>query len=150
MPLGAKRILVPVAGEKFAEDAFRLACRVAKHNGARVYVLYVIELGLDLPLDAEPGPENEVAEAVLQRIEALGREEKCPVEASLVQARHAGPAIVQEAIQRNMELITLAESYKKRFGPQVLGEAVSYVLKNAPCPVLLWREPLPGGPFPGG
>ena len=145
MSLAAKRILVPVGGSKVAEEVFALACWMAKHNKAKIYALYVIELEQELPLDAELPLENNRAEAVLERIEALGREEKCPVDAVLVQARHAGPAIVQDAVDRRIDLITLAVKDKKHFGPHLLGETASYVLKNAPCPVLLWHNRLSEG-----
>ena len=150
MALVAKRILVPVGGSKSAEEAFSVACRLAKAIAAKVYALYVIEVGQDVPLDAEIGPESEKGEAVLERIEALAREEKCPVEGSILQARHAGPAIVQEAVDRRMELITLGVSYKRRLSGPALGVTSSYVVKNAPCPVLLWREEISPSSLPGG
>lgn len=139
MPLAAKNILVPVTGKKVGEEAVRLACRMGRQDGAKVCALYVIELGHQYPLDASLPQETAVAENVLEQIDALSHEERCPADTALVQARHAGPAIVREALDRNIDLITMAAGYKK--GSQVLSETVLYVLSNAPCPVLLWREP---------
>ena len=132
--------MVPVTGRKIGEDAVRLACRMGRMDGAKVHALYVIELGREYPLDANLPRETAAAESVLERIDALSREERCPTDTALVQARHAGPAIVQEALERNIDLITMTAGYKG--GSQVLSEMVEYVLKNAHCPVLLWREPL--------
>ena len=141
MPLAAKKILVSVDGSKAAEEAFRLACRLAKESEAKVYALYVIELGQEIPLDAEIGPERDKVETVLERIEALGREERCHVDAGVLQARHTGPAIVQDAVERNMDLIVLGLPHKRHSRNAGLGDSASYVLKNALCPVLIWREP---------
>jgi nucleotide-binding universal stress UspA family protein len=112
---------------------------MGRQDGAKVCALYVIELGHQYPLDASLPRETAAAESVLEQIDALSHEERCPADTALVQARHAGPAIVREALDRNIDLITMAAGYEK--GSQVLSETVLYVLSNAPCPVLLWREP---------
>ena len=145
MPLAAKKILVPVRGTKAAEGALRVACRLAKQQGGKIFALYIIEMGHESPLDAEIPVEDAQAESVLERIEAMAREEKCPVEGSKVQARHAGPAIVQESIDRRMDLIVLGVGHRKHIVTRFLGEESDYILKNAPCPVLLWREALEEG-----
>ena len=139
MPLEAKKIMVPVMGEKVGEEALRLACQMARRNGAEVQALYVIELGHEHPLDANLTAETAKAERLLRQVDALCREERCPADTALVQARRAGPAIVQETIDRKADLITMAAEYRK--GSRTLSETVTYVLKNAPCPVLLWSEP---------
>ena len=133
-----KNVLVPTKGDEVGEDAFRLACGICKENKATLYVLYVIEVKQEFPLDAEVDPRH--GENILGRIEALGTQAKCPVAAEYVQARHSGPAIVQEALERKIDLIILGVPYKQRLGQFTLGETTSYVLKNAPCPVILWRE----------
>ena len=138
--MAAKKIMVPATGRKVGEEAVRMACRMGRQDGAKVQALYVIELGHEYPLDANLPRETAAAESVLERIDALCHEERCPADTALVQARHAGPAIVQEAMDRNIDLIAMTASYKK--GSQVLSETVQYVLKNAACPVLLWRGPL--------
>ena len=142
------RILVPIKEGKTGEDAFRLACRLCNESKAKIYALYVIEIGRELPLDAEVDPE--VGEAILHRVEAVGREEKREVDAEYLQARHAGPAIVQEALQRQVELIVLGIPYKRRFGQFTLGETATYVLKNARCPVILCREQAGAASSTGG
>ena len=133
-----KNVLIPTKGDDVGEDAFRLACGICKENKAKLYALYVIEVKQELPLDAEVDPR--LGENILGRIEALGSQAKCPVAAEYVQARHSGPAIVQEALERKIDLIILGIPYKRRLGQFTLGDTASYALKNAPCPVILWRE----------
>jgi len=70
---------------------------------------------------------------------------KCSVEATLVQARDVGPAVVQEAVERGSELIVMQMPYKKRFGTFTLGDTIPYILKNAPCQVILCRDAMTTG-----
>ncbi len=58
----------------------------------------------------------------------------------MIQAREAGPAIVDEAAERGIDLILMGVKYKSRFGQFSLGSNVMYVLKNAPCRVILFQE----------
>jgi nucleotide-binding universal stress UspA family protein len=37
-------------------------------------------------------------------------------------------------------LILMGIKYKRRFGQFSLGSVVPYVLKNAPCPVILYQQ----------
>ena len=141
------KILVTVSEEEAGESAFRLACQLSKENNARLYALHIIEVKQELPLDAEVDAAQ--GESVLSRIEAVGKQKKCKVEAGILQARHAGPAIVQEATERETGLIILGISFKRRFSEFTLGDTVSYVLENAPCPVILWHEQLGATPTTG-
>ena len=43
--------------------------------------------------------------------------------------------------QNNIELIVMGMNYKKRFGSFTMGNAVPHVLEEAPCRVLICREP---------
>lgn len=136
----AKKVLVPVCGDESDSDALWLAREMTRGAKGKVYVLYVIEVQRDLPLDADVGSENAEGEDVLQRMEKLGEEYHCDIEAEILQARDAGPAVVQEAVERGVEAIVMAVPYKRRYGVFSLGRIVPYILKNAPCPVLLWRQ----------
>jgi len=138
-----KKVLVPVSGTKADEEAVRLACRLSKKGGGKIFVTYVIQVDRTLPLDAECRPEIERAEQVLDQAEIIAEELDCNVETDLLQSREVGPAVVDEAIERGVDLITMGVSYEKKFGEFSLGETIPYVLKNAPCWVLVCREPIP-------
>ena len=53
MRVNAKRILVPVNGDAVSERAFRWACQTARESKAELHAVYVIEVPLELPLEAE-------------------------------------------------------------------------------------------------
>ncbi len=141
MPLEAKRILVPVNGEPASERTFRWACRLAREAKAGLHALFVIEVPLELPLEAENSQAVSDGEAILARIEAIGAEEKYKgLQANFLRARHAGPAIVMEAEDRLMDLMILGIPYRRRFGACTLGPTATYVLQNAACQLMFWRD----------
>jgi len=135
-----KNILVPVAGTEADEEAMQLACRLAKRDKARIWSVYVVTIKRSLPLEAEIESEIRIAEGILDHIETIAEEGDCEIETDILQAREAGPAIIDEAIERNINLILMGIKYKRRFGQYSLGDVVPYVLKNSPCPVILYHQ----------
>jgi nucleotide-binding universal stress UspA family protein len=136
-----QNILVPVAGTSADEGAIDLACSLAKpKNGSRVFAVYVIPVERSLPLDAEVESEIGKAEKILAHVEEIAKEQGFRLETDILQAREVGPAIVDEAKEREIDLILMGISYKKQFGQFCLGEVLPYVLKNAPCRVLIDRQ----------
>ncbi len=134
------KILVPVIGTKADEEAIKLACRLAKKDKAKIWVVYVITIKRSLPLEAEIESETKKAEEILDHAERVAEEEDYEAETDVIQAREAGLAIVDEAAERGVDLIMLGVPYKRRFGQFSLGTVVPYVLTNAPCRVILYRE----------
>jgi nucleotide-binding universal stress UspA family protein len=135
-----KKILVPVAGTESDAETIKLACRLAKRDKGKVWAVSVVTIKRALPLDAEIDSEIKKAEDILDKVEDIGAEEDCEIETDVLQAREVGPAIVDEAVERGMSLILMGIAYKQRFGQFSLGDAVPYVLKNSPCPVILYQQ----------
>jgi nucleotide-binding universal stress UspA family protein len=140
-PLAFRKILLPVVGTEADEDAVKLAIYLAKKTKAEICAVYVITIKRALPLTAELEPEIQKGETVLDHIESIAEEEAYKVGTDLIQSRDAGPAIIDEAIERNVDLILIGVPFKTRLGQFSLGSVAPYVLKNAPCRVLLYRQP---------
>ena len=140
---GLSRVLVPVDGSALDDDILSLACEMVDRKRSIVWVLYVIEVARALPLDAEVSVETARGEAVLQHLEQLGKSRRCRVEGEILQARNAGPAIVQEAVARDAELLIAGVDYQEHYGSPTLGELVPYLLKRSPCRVLVYRGAQP-------
>ena len=134
------KILVPIIGTEADEEAMKLACRLAKKDRGKIWAVYVITVQRTLPLDAEVEPEIKKAEDILDHMEMVAEEQDYEVETDVLQAREAGPAIIDEAVERGVDLILMGVKYKKRFGKFSLGNVVPYVLKNSPCPVILYHQ----------
>ena len=135
-----KKILVPITGTEADEEAMRLACRLGKKDKAKIWVVYVITIKRSLPLEAEIETESKKAESMLDHVERVAEEEDYEAETDILQAREAGPAIVDEAVERGIDLILMGVPYKRRFGQFSLGTVVPYVLSNAPCRIILYHE----------
>jgi len=135
-----KKILVPVAGSEADEEAMKLACRLAKKDKGKVWAVTVVAVKRALPLDAEIDSEIKKAEDFLDRVEKVAEEEEYEAETDVLQARDVGPAIIDEAVERGVDLILMGVKYKRRFGQFTVGGVVTYVLKNAPCPVILYQQ----------
>lgn len=142
-PLRIRDVLVPVDGSPASFDALALACLLAKRHKGTVYAVYVIEVARTMPLDAEMTEEAELGEDVLARAEQLAddMDYRENVFGELLQARDAGHAIVDEATERGVSAIVMGVSYSRELGEE-LGPAAHFVLKNAPCQVILCRSAL--------
>ncbi len=134
------RILVPVAGTEVDDEAIRLACRLARRNKGKIRAVYVITVKRSLPLDAEIEAEVRKAEEILSRAQSVADEEDSAIATDLMQAREAGPAIVDEAVEYEADLILIGIRHKRIFGQFSLGSVVPYVLENAPCRVILYHQ----------
>jgi len=140
------RILVPVSGAESDKEAVQLGCRLAKESKGKVYVIHVIKVRRSLPLDAEMEPDTLTGERILRGAENAAREYDYRIDTDLVQTREAGPAIVSEAVERQVDVIVMGMTFRTRFGRFELGETIPYVLRNSPCRVMIVRQPAPEVP----
>jgi APA family basic amino acid/polyamine antiporter len=154
-------ILVPVFGTELDDDIVGTAGRLADAADApgevppKLEVIYVVDLPLTVPLDAPPPKERmEVANRALQRAMEVGEEyETVEVATSVVRARDPGAGIVQAARERDVEVIVMGGEPPTRVRggailggvggsrPPEVGPVTEYVLRKAPCPVLLTAPP---------
>jgi nucleotide-binding universal stress UspA family protein len=135
-----KTILVPVDGSEASLIAVEFACNIAKRNRGKVHVVHVIEVRRSLPLDADLLVEAQRGEEILSQAEIAARRQDFEVDGDLLQARDAGHAIVDEAVERQADAIIIGVAYRRPFGEFELGRVPSHVLKTAPCQVVLLRQ----------
>jgi nucleotide-binding universal stress UspA family protein len=84
--------------------------------------------------------EEAAADSMLVEAESIAKKQNFEVEGEILHAREAGPAIVDEAIERQADLILLGTGYDDVFGQYHLGRVVQYTLRNAPCEVWVCRH----------
>ena len=136
------RILVPLLGEPSVDDpALKVAALLLQgRESVEVSLLHVIEVPFERNLDAEDESAVASADEVLTQAEATLAEQGIPTRTSTVQARAAGPAIVDDANELGADLIVMGLRYKKRFGGQWdAGRTVPYVMRNSTAPVWCLR-----------
>ena len=139
----ARRIMVPINGSPTDDEAVRLGCRLARRARAKVYVVVILEVKRALPLSETRDTEVEPCERMLDRAETMGAELDVDIETEVIQAREAGPAIVDEIREWRADLVIIGMPWRERFGDFYMGKTAPYVLRNAPCRVVLFREPPP-------
>jgi APA family basic amino acid/polyamine antiporter len=159
-------VLVPVLGDgKLDDDIVSTACRLAEsnplvgQNRPRLELFYVIDLPLTVPLDgAIPPARIEEAEQKLARAMEIAAEYPgVEADASYALARNVGEAIVDRAQEHAVEAIIVGGEPPTRIRggailggvrgsrPAEVGPVTEYVLRHAPCRVLL-TAPAEAGP----
>ncbi len=138
LALEYRSILVPMGRDPESEEAVDLACRLAAERKATITAMTVIEVPLDLPLDAELPMEVEDANDLLDEAKAIGDSYGVAVHTRLVRARSFGRAIVDEAVRRHSEIIVLGADRRNIGGrTAIFSTIVDFVLKHAPCRVMV-------------
>ena len=132
--------MVPVNGSATDDEAVRLGCRLARRGKAKVYVVTILEVKRSLALDAVEDADLQRAERLLDRAEAIGGELDVEIDSELLQARDAGPAIVDEIREWRADLVVIGMPFRQRFGEFHIGRTAMYVLKHAGCRTMLFRE----------
>src|SRR5579863_158466 len=100
-------IAVIVEGKKLDNELVRLACYMAKRAKVKVHLVHVIEVPRTLPLKAVLTKESENADRLLNEALSLAEDAGCDAVAEVVQARDAGPAIVDEIKDHGCALVML-------------------------------------------
>jgi APA family basic amino acid/polyamine antiporter len=135
-----RSILVPIAAGYASDEAMDVACRLAAERRASIVALTAIEVPLDLPLDAELPDDVREANEQLDEARAIGDSYGVTVIGRIARTRNIGRAIVDEAIRRNSEIIVMAGPRRvqlQRGRRQIFGDAVDFVLRHAPCRVMV-------------
>lgn len=143
--LWPQRIAVPVRGDPADTDALKAACRLARPAKADILVITVLEVARNLPLSASLGGELGLAEEVLARMEEVALSLESKVQTTVLQAREAGPAIIDEARRWEADLMVVGLGIKPRFGEFSLGRTGTDLLNHAHCRLILIRTALPEG-----
>ena len=104
-------------------------------------MVYVVEVNRRLSLDADLSQENEEGERIIANAERAVRKHKISCDGEILQARDTGHAIVDEAVELAVDAIVLGAPRRGHpGGPLALGKTADYVLRNAPCDVIVVRS----------
>src|SRR5215468_4044890 len=144
----AQRFLVPVDFSEHANQAVEYAIALASKLGARVTLLHVIQLlplgsgdmGVTVPYtymqDLEADSTSRM-QAYLERVTAAGLEGAMAVV-------HGVPfqEILATAKAQQIDLIIMGTQGRTGLHHVLMGSVAEKVVRLAPCPVLVVREPL--------
>ncbi len=146
-------ILVPIVGSKISREAMVMACELASEEDAAIQVLSVVEVPLNLPIDVLSPEESIRAQELLDEAEEVAEEYGVPIYKKIAPGRPGGigRVIVDEAVRTRSQIVMIGTERKRRTGERFFGRTVEYVLRKAPCKVLVVaeeKEKRPGGPRP--
>ena len=139
-----RRAVVALSGARTDRPIVALAAEVARQNHAELVGVHVVEIDWTLPLDADVAGRSEDAQRVLDIAEATAEGARYRLDTVLLQARDVGAEIVDEASEREADMIICGLPFRRRFGGDfAIGRTIPYILKNAPCAVWVVREAMP-------
>jgi APA family basic amino acid/polyamine antiporter len=137
-----ERILVPMKLGYIGEEMVATAIALAKEQGAAIDAITVVRVPRKFELEGElPGDVAARVDASLEEARALGADHGVEVHADVVRARSIGYAIVDEAERRHADLIVLGSSPRWRRQSRFFSPTVDFVLRHAPCEVLVVAFP---------
>ncbi len=151
-------VLVPFDRSPEARRGLEIALHLARvdRRKSRVLPIYVVEVERAYPVDSDLPQQSAQGEACLAEAEAAARQARVSCEAILLQARNAGPAVVDAAATEGVDVLVLGVSHAnavhsaggeqtalvRRTGAGIdLGHTADYILSHAPCEVVVVREP---------
>ena len=143
-----RRAILALAGGPTDDRIVSLAAELGRAAHAELIGVHVVEVGWSMPLDADLAARSDAAQHLLDHAELTAEGLKAKLEPVLLQAREVGAALVDEATEREADLLLVGLPYRKRFGGDfAMGRTIPYVLKHAPCEVWVVREPIPAEPM---
>jgi nucleotide-binding universal stress UspA family protein len=128
-----RSIVVPVVRSFESEEALVAAARLAAKRRSTVAILHVLEVPMELPLNARLPEAEREANELLDDARALVESFGVRAVPRLERARRAGPAIVADVISRDAELVVIGARRRGRGRAQVLGDTARHVLTWSPC-----------------
>jgi nucleotide-binding universal stress UspA family protein len=142
-----RRAILALAGGAPDDRIVHLAAELGRTAHSELIGVHVVEVGWSMPLDADIAVRSEEAQQILDHAELTAERLRAKLEPVLLQAREVGAALVDEATEREADLLVVGLPYRKRFGGDfAIGRTIPYVLKHAPCEVWVVREPIPAEP----
>ncbi len=130
-------IMVPVSGHPVDEQVIRLAGVMSRRQKTNVLLIRIVEVPRSLPIDSDFDAEH--SQAVLDTALRQAGLQGFQPETSMIQARDAGAAIVDESLALKADLILLGLPRLMVSGQPSLGKTVPYVLLRAQCRVIVVR-----------
>jgi nucleotide-binding universal stress UspA family protein len=145
--LAINTILHPTDFSERSDQAFRLACSLARDHGGRVTVLHVLPPPMATHsggvMTPEPGRLKEECWDLLRRRQS--DDGRVPVEHLLTEGSPA-EGIVRAAREKQCDLIVMGTHGRTGLGRVLMGSVAEAVVRKAPCAVLTIKVPLAAEP----
>ncbi|MBM4435650.1 MAG: universal stress protein [Actinobacteria bacterium] len=135
-------VIAAVSGGHMDAPVITAAALFARHERRPLLVLHVIEVGHSQALGARDPGRAASATRIVSEAQALLPRNGISVRSDVVQARAAGPAIVERAAVDGAAAIVLGAHRFLGDAECDLGFTATYVLRHATMPVTLCYDPI--------
>jgi universal stress protein A len=143
-------VLVPVDFSPVSLEALASARELAKATGATLHLFHSVDdvawRYLEYPVDAVAQLQTSVTDSANEELRELvlkERSEGLAVESTLVVSARPASAIAAFAREHAIDLIVMGTHGRGAMLRMMLGSVAEHVVRTAPCPVLVVREPRP-------
>lgn len=139
-PVGKlERLILATDGSQFSEGAIREAISFAGKCASRIYAISVLETNPEYETIGSNVFEKEEAEAMshLESIKARAEKEGLNCEIVLHEAPDPAQTIVDEAIEKKVDMIVVGRRGRKGLLKALMGQVAAKVIAHAPCKVLV-------------
>lgn len=142
-----QRIMVAVDGSAEAELAFKKAVNVAKRNNAEILLVHVIDTRAFQTVSTFDGmlaeQATEMAKQTLQDYEESARKNEVTSIKTVIEYGSPKPIIAKQLPEEHkIDLIMLGATGLNAVERLFIGSVSEYVIRNAPCDVLVVRTDL--------
>jgi nucleotide-binding universal stress UspA family protein len=134
-----KKVLVPIVDLGASVRAVELASRLNQNHKAEMLIVYVYEIPLQAPLVMPQGDPK--VEAALQTAAFIATQHNITPHTQRTAARQASHKIVEMVREQGADLVVMGISWSNRPNEGPLGRIAEYVVRYAPCEVLIDRVP---------
>ena len=137
------RVMCLVRGDDSDKAAIDMAVSLLSGNNRNLQLVYVVVVDRRFALDAPDPAQYRTGEQVLLDAEfATGL--RGGVQGSILQSRSIGPVLVREALDHAAEVIVASVKIPSTLNARTIDSDAEYIITNAPCTVVLVREPSAG------
>lgn len=145
-----RRLLVPVDFSPVSLDALAAARELARATGASLHLFHSVDdvawRYLGYPLDALAQVQTAVTDSANEQLRELAIQEQrqgLTVESTLVVSTRPASAIVAFARENAIDVIVMGTHGRGAMLRMMLGSVAEHVVRTAPCPVMVVRDPRP-------
>ena len=139
-PVGKlEKLILATDGSQFSEGAIREAINFARKCSSKLYAVSVLETNPEYETIGSNVFEKEEAEAMahLESVKARAAKEGLDCEIILHEASDPSQTIVDEAIEKKVDMIVVGRRGRKGLLKALMGQVAAKVIAHAPCKVLV-------------
>ena len=144
--ISLKKILCPIDHSDCSKEALKYAVSFAMRDEAKLYLLHIIDIrSFNESLNAMPTqiPDNETLEQLrIKLLDCIPEEirDDMDVEAIVIQGIPF-VEIISTSREKEIDMIVMGSHGRTGISHMMLGSVSEKVVRKAPCPVLIVRQP---------